>query len=122
MDRAMVKTVTDKNDGPVVIVAALINPPGLDEAGGEWVELKNAGTEAIDLMGWEMHDKMARSQKLSGILEPNATGQFAVTRSNPYGMQLGNKGGIIVVRDRNYQEVETVKYPRARSGEVLRFS
>lgn len=58
-----------KNDDFVVVVAALPNPEGSDEGGREWLELKNVTSEAIDLTGWEMADKLGRPQLLSGILQ-----------------------------------------------------
>ncbi|EGJ32594.1 MULTISPECIES: lamin tail domain-containing protein [Moorena] len=124
MDRPVVVPVDDiiKNDGAVIIVAALPNPEGSDEGGSEWVELKNVTSEAIDLTGWEMADKLGRPQLLSGILQPLEVKRFPITRLTQSSMQLSNKSGLITVRDRSSNQIATVKYSRARSGHIFQFN
>ncbi|WP_293096603.1 lamin tail domain-containing protein [Moorena sp. SIO3I6] len=111
-----------KNDGPVIIVAALPNPEGSDQGGREWVELKNVTSEAIDLTGWEMADKLGRPQLLSGILQPNEVKRFPITRLTQSDMHLSNKSGLITLRDRSSNQIATVKYSRARSGHIFQFN
>ncbi len=110
------------NDGPVVVVAALPNPEGSDQGGREWVKLKNVTSEAIDLTGWDMVDKLDRPQLLSGILQPNEVKQFPITRLTQSSMHLSNKSGLITVRDRSSKEIATVTYSRARSGDIFQFN
>jgi len=116
----VVVPVDIKNDEPVVIVEALPNPAEEDD-GKEWVKLQNVTDEPIDLSGWEMSDKEARTEPLSGILEPNETKQFFISRSNSNSMQLGNKIGLISLRDRESKIVANVRYSRAASGQIIRF-
>ncbi|NER29965.1 MAG: endoribonuclease [Symploca sp. SIO1C4] len=111
-----------KNDGSVVIVAALPNPEGSDTGGREWVELKNVTNSPINLTGWEMQDKMGRPESLSGTLEPNEVKRFPVRRSSNSSMQMTNKSGLIAVFDNQLQQVATVKYSRANSGEIIQFT
>ncbi|NEO30693.1 MAG: endoribonuclease [Symploca sp. SIO3C6] len=111
-----------KNDDSVVIVAALPNPEGSDTGGREWVELKNVTNSPINLTGWEMQDKMGRPESLSGTLEPNEVKRFPVRRSSNSSMQMTNKSGLIAVFDNQLQQVATVKYSRANSGEIIQFT
>jgi poly(U)-specific endoribonuclease len=116
----IVVPVDIKNDKPVAIVEALPNPAGDDE-GKEWVKLQNTTDEEIDLTGWEMRDKEARPEPLSGTLQPNETKQFFISRSNSLSMQLGNKTGLISLYDRESKIVANVRYSRADSGQIIRF-
>ncbi|NEO97920.1 MAG: endoribonuclease [Symploca sp. SIO2E9] len=111
-----------KNDGSVVIVAALPNPEGSDTGGREWVELKNVTNTPIDLTGWEMQDKMGRPEPLRGTLGPNEVKRFPVRRSSNSSMQMTNKSGLIAVFDNKSQQVATVRYSRAHSGAIIQFT
>jgi poly(U)-specific endoribonuclease len=116
----IVVPVDIKNDKQVAIVEALPNPAGDDE-GKEWVKLQNTTNKEIDLTGWEMRDKEARPEPLSGTLQPNQTKQFFISRSNSLSMQLGNKTGLISLYDRESKIVANVRYSRADSGQIIRF-
>lgn len=124
-DRTEVKRIEEliKNDGPVIIVAALPNPHGEEDAGEEWVELQNVTNEAIDLTGWELRDKAARPEPLVGTLEPNETQRFMITRFSAHSMQLGNRPGLISLHNKSAEPdlVAAVRYGRASSGEVMQF-
>jgi poly(U)-specific endoribonuclease len=120
-DTVVVPVDEIKNDGAVVIVAALPNPQGVDGARDEWVELKNVTNESIDLTGWEMRDKSARPEPLRGTLAPNEIKRFFVSRSSPNSMQLTNKAGFISVFNQQSDLVAAVNYSRANDGEILRF-
>ncbi len=109
-----------KNNKPVIIVEALANPLGAEDI-GEWVKLQNVTDEPIDLTNWEMRDKAARPQPLSGILQPNEVKQFAITRSSLNSMQLSNRSGLITVNDQQSKVIAAVRYNRANSGEIIRF-
>ena len=104
----------------MVITAALPNPEG-EDTGKEWVELQNTTHAAIDLKGWELQDKLGRSEVLSGTLQPQEVKRFTITCSNPNSMRLGNKAGLIVLLDNAAIPVGTVKYDRAKSGEIIHF-
>ena len=109
-----------ENDGSVVITAALPNPEG-EDTGKEWVELQNTTNTEIALQGWELQDKLGRSEVLSGTLQPQKVKRFTITCSNPNSMRLGNRSGLIVLLDNTATAVGTVRYDRAESGEVIHF-
>ncbi|MBD6614699.1 endoribonuclease [Komarekiella sp. 'clone 1'] len=109
-----------KNNQPVIIVEALANPVGAEDI-GEWVKLQNVTDKPIDLTSWEMRDKAARPQPLSGILQPNEVKQFAITRSSLNSMQLSNRSGLITVNDQQSKVIAVVRYNRANSDEIIRF-
>ncbi|MGD1874705.1 MAG: lamin tail domain-containing protein [Mastigocoleus sp.] len=109
------------NNAPVAIIRALPNPSGSDK-GKEWVELQNVSNDAINLTGWQMEDKFGRPQALGGTLQPNELKRFTVSRSTPDSMQMTNKSGLITLRNSDSQEVATVNYSRASSGEIIEFS
>ncbi len=108
------------NTGDVRIVAALVNPVGVDD-GREWVALMNRTATAIELAGWKMKDANGREEPLEGAIEPGATVRFMVSRSSANSMQLGNRGGKIGVYDSANQRIAEVEYGRAPEGLPLAF-
>ena len=42
--------------GPMVINEVMVNPSAVSDAGGEYVELYNSGTSAVDIAGWTIRD------------------------------------------------------------------
>ena len=78
--------------------------------------------EAIDLSGWQMEDRMARAQSLTGTLQPNEVKRFIVSRSSNESMQMTNKSGLITLRNSDSQQVAAVKYSRAASGKIIEFN
>ena len=108
------------NDASVAIVRALPNPSGSDK-GKEWVELQNISDTAINLTAWQMEDRVGRPQSLNGTLQPNEVKRFTVSRSTPESMQMTNRSGLITLRNSESEEVATVKYSRASSGEIIEF-
>ena len=109
-----------KNDGEIVIFAALPDPRGRDE-GNEWVELKNVGDAAIDLKGWEMRDRYGGYEKLYGTIEPGKVKRFMVTRSGRKSMALRNDWDAIELYDRQKNAIASVEYGRANIGEIIQF-
>ncbi|MCP5006357.1 MAG: DUF2278 family protein [Planctomycetes bacterium] len=80
------------SDGAVRIVAAKVNPAGVD-VGRETVILINTTPDAIDINGWSIADKNKKKEILSGPdLGPGETETITLSGS---GAQLSNKGGII---------------------------
>lgn len=109
-----------RNDGAVVIAEILPNPAG-DDATGETVTLKNNTPAAINLVGWQMADKLDRVQELSGRLTAGEAKTFPVDRGRAGGMQLGNSGGRIQIIDPRGEFVASVVYGPAAEGQVVRF-
>lgn len=121
LDRLVVEPIDERrrNDGPVAIVAALPNPRGNDP-GREWVELRNTTEAAIDLDGWELRDKIGRSQRLSGTLDAGAVRRVTLADRAGAGIQLANRAGLIALYDPS-SLVALVTYEDADSGRALAF-
>lgn len=107
------------NDGPIRIVRALPNPSGAEDR-GEWVELRNATVQALDLTAWRLTDQQGRPQALQGTLAAGETRRVEVTRADPQGMQLRNAGGWILLFE-GEQRRAAVRYERASEGEICDF-
>ncbi len=89
----------------VYIAAAQVNPDG-NERAGEWVSIINLSNEDKDLDGWTLSDTRRKPLKLSGTLGPGEA--MRVGPISP--VQLGNKGGVIVLSDKKKNRVDRVKY------------
>lgn len=92
-------------DGLVRIVAALVNPIG-PAPEKETVTLLNTSPNSIDLVGWQIADRMKNKQTLTGKIAAGAT---MVIKLQPT-VQLGNKGGIITLLDAKGLKVDGVSY------------
>ena len=107
--------------GPVKIVAALVNPAGIDE-GRETVTLVNTGTVAVPLGGWFLVDKM---KNRFGIEDVNLAPGMAITIVlPPNAVQLSNQGGEIRLVNRDGATAHLVTYSKAqakRQGETVIF-
>ena len=107
------------NDGPVRIVRAQPNPPGPSDE-GEWVELRNATVEPIDLAGWRLTDQAGRPCPLGNVLAPGDTARVVVRTADPTGMQLRNSGGWVLLME-GEQRRAAVRYDRAPEGGIVDF-
>jgi uncharacterized protein YukJ len=92
-------------DHIVRIVGALVNPVG-PAPEPETVTLINASPDPIDLTGWQIADRMKHTHTLSGTLAPGATLVVAL----PPAVQLGNRGGLISLLNRQGLKVDGVAY------------
>src|SRR5262249_29369063 len=72
----------------------------------ETVTILNASPSAIDLLGWQIADKLKNKFGLSGTIGAEAT---LVIRLPP-SVQLGNKGGMITLLDNNGLKADGVAY------------
>ncbi len=93
----------------VYIERALINPSGADQ-GREVVVLANLATAPRTLTGWRLIDKNNRSTTVNVTL---GAGQSALLTLDGNGVQLGNQGGNLVLRDSNGIQVDAVTYTGA---------
>jgi hypothetical protein len=102
----------------VVIVAALPDAVGAD-AGAESVTLLNISAGSVDLDNWSISDAAGGSQALSGVLASGDT--LRVELDN--GVQLGNAGDTVRLRDAGEQVVDQVAYQRndVRPGQTICF-
>lgn len=94
--------------GYVRIVSALVNPEGTD-AGNEEVILINLSEEIVDLAGWQIVDKLDRSEKLDGTIGGNSS--KVITLSGE-GAILGNSGSTITLLDAEQLRVHGVSYTK----------
>jgi hypothetical protein len=96
---------TPQLDHAIRIIGALVNPvgPGPEH---ETVTILNTSPSAIDLLGWQIADKLKNKLGLSGTIDAGAT----LVISLPPSVQLGNKGGMITLLDNNGLKVDGVAY------------
>jgi uncharacterized protein YukJ len=99
-------------DHRVRIVGALVNPSG-PAPERETVTLLNASPDMIDLTGWQIADRLKRKHQLSGSLAAGATIVVAL----PPTVQLGNKGGIISLLNREGLKVDGVSYTKEQADD-----
>lgn len=112
-----VPTVPDEKvplpDGKVRIIAALVNPPGEDPS-KESVTLINTSPEKIDLTGWALADSLKNKRIIQGItLEPGDSVKVPLTGKD---IQLGNKGGIITLLDKDGIKIDGVSYSKDQAA------
>lgn len=100
---------TDRPDGLVRIVAALVNDIHDPEA--ETVTLLNTSSHDIELSGWQLLDTQENKMNLSGLLQGGGTKQFAV---RPH-LQLSNQGGVITLLNDEGIKVHGVSYTREQA-------
>jgi uncharacterized protein YukJ len=101
----------------VYIERALINPSGADP-GREVVVLANLATTPQTLVGWRLIDKNARTTTINTTL---GAGQSVLLTLDGNGVQLGNQGGNLVLRDSNGIQVDAVTYTGADANTADRY-
>jgi uncharacterized protein YukJ len=99
-------------DHIVRIVGALVNPIG-PAPEHETVTLLNASPSAIDLSGWQIVDRLDHAHTLAGTLAPGATTVVAL----PPTVQLGNRGGLISLLNKQGLKVDGVSYTQEQASE-----
>jgi predicted ribosomally synthesized peptide with SipW-like signal peptide len=81
------------------------NPPGSAESNGEWVEVYNIGSWAIDLNGWYLYDKDGHSLQITsanvtgGSTLVSAKGYLVVNRNGDPYFSLNNSNETIYLYD-----------------------
>jgi hypothetical protein len=90
----------------VYIERALINPSG-DDAGREVVVLASLVTTAQTLTNWRLTDKNGRVTPINTTLGPGQSVSIALDAN---GVQLGNKGGNLILQDDHNAQVDVVTY------------
>jgi hypothetical protein len=114
--------------GPAVVTAAdvyleraLVNPTGADP-GLEVVVIGNLATEPVSLDGWRLVDKNQRSTTLDGATVDG--GGSLLVQLDGAGVQLGNKGGNLLLLDPTDEQVDSVVYTgqdASPEGRFIRF-
>ncbi|HEY5148673.1 MAG TPA: lamin tail domain-containing protein, partial [Mycobacterium sp.] len=91
--------------GYVVILAALLDPAGVDR-GHETITLINTTATGIDLTGWHLADAAGGKHALTGDLAGGAVSQVTLSGR----LTLGNKGDTLILSDANGATIDTVTY------------
>lgn len=110
--------------GSVVINEIMYNPSSITDTNGEWIELHNPGTAAVNINGWEIADNAgAHTITNNGdlIIPPggyvvlgrnaDAGTNGGVTVDYEYsGIFLGNGGDVITISDGFGNAIDVVNY------------
>jgi len=91
----------------IYLERALINPAGSDP-GLEVVVLGNLATSPTPLDGWVLEDKNGRTTTIAGVTA--AAGASVAILLDGVGVQLGNKGGNLILRSPDGQQADVVVY------------
>jgi hypothetical protein len=93
VDRPLPKDGT-VSTGQIAITELMINPKAVTDADGEWVELFNLGTQAVDINGWTLKDLGTDSHVIaaSGQLLVPAKGYLILGRT----VDMVKNGGVKV--------------------------
>ena len=123
-----------------MITEILASPSAVLNGKGEWFEIYNAGTAAVDLAGWTIKDQAGSSQNKHVIAAKNGAtkidvGKFLVLGNNKdsktnggvtvdydYGTKwyLANAGDEIILADKNGKEVDKVYYDTKKGWTITK--
>ncbi len=109
----------------IVITEVMYDLDGSD-AGREWIEVENAGTDPVDLSSWRLFEA-STNHKINAVATPGLpAGHFAVIADDPAKFKtdnpdftgllfdsvfsLGNTGETLVLRDQNMADIDSVAY------------
>jgi hypothetical protein len=76
--------------GDLVIDEAMIDPYAVSDAAGEWVEIYNRSGEALDLLGFELHDDGSDSHVIAESVILPAGGRAVLARNE----DASSNGGV----------------------------
>jgi uncharacterized protein YukJ len=96
-------------DSDIYIAHALINPAGVD-LGQEVVVLANPATAPATLSGWTLSDRNDRVTTIDTAIPAGGTTAVALDGT---GVQLGNDGGNLILRDGHDATIDSVVYSNA---------
>lgn len=115
-----------EEEAVLVISEIMQNPSAVGDSSGEWLEIYNAGTSAVDINGWEIRDNDSDSHVIDNggpLLIP--AGEYLVLGNNidiatnggatvnySYGGSwfLANGADEVVLLDTNGTEIDRVEY------------
>ena len=103
--------------GSVRMIRLLPNPDG-NENHKESVTLKNGGTGAVEMAGWQLRDLAGRNWDLSGVGTIDSGQEVLVTRDGQP-MAMNNGGDTIDLIDHTGAIVQTVTYDRVEENEAV---
>ena len=85
-------TLVQPSAGQVVVSEYLADPTVVSDVAGEWIEVFNPGSVAIDLLGFELHDDGTDTHIITSSV-PVAPGSWVVLGRNA---DLTTNGGVLV--------------------------
>lgn len=102
-----VPPIVDADTKSVKIIYAFVNPEG-EDVGKENITLLNISPQEISLDGWLMEDKQGKKVRISD--KKLKTGEILTIFLSGTDVQLSNKGGIIILKDKTGKTIDTVSY------------
>jgi uncharacterized protein YukJ len=96
---------------------ALLNPTGADP-GHEVVVIGSLATTTLSLHGWRLVDRNGRVTTFDTTIGAGDSSPLTLDGS---GVQLGNKGGNLILQDAHGNQVDTVTYSAADADREDRF-
>jgi uncharacterized protein YukJ len=103
--------------GTVYIAHGLINPTGADP-GKEIIVLASLATAPQTISNWRLLDKNGGATPINATLAP---GSFVSITLDGNGVQLGNQGGNLILRDHTDAQVDAVTYTSEDASPEDRF-
>lgn len=82
-------------DGPVRISAILVDPTGVPDSVGEWLEVANLGTRPVDLAGWTLASARDRPHRISRRVVVPAGNRVALARNGDPARNGGVRAGYV---------------------------
>ncbi|NTW22950.1 PKD domain-containing protein [Candidatus Falkowbacteria bacterium] len=102
---------------PVIVSELLPNPIG-EDADGEWIELRNAGQQEVDLFGWQIDDAAGGSKPYrfddNVIIKPLS---FYLVNREDSNLALNNGSDEVRIFDIFGKIVDSVSYSGAKEGQ-----
>ncbi|MDY7076097.1 MAG: lamin tail domain-containing protein [Chloroflexota bacterium] len=123
--KVMPRDATDVTSLPKIVVTEIMqNPAAVSDSYGEWFEVYNTGSTAVDMDGWTFRDDGSNTFTISGplVIQP---GEYLVLGVNgdtainggveldydyPGGFALGNGDDEIIVEMGDGTEIDRVEY------------
>ena len=109
--------------GALVINEVMANPDASSDELGEWVELYNPGSEAVDLEGWKLRDGGAVGHTITNLVVPpdgyvvlgrsadqNVNGGAPVDQAFGDALTLANGGDTVVLENDAGEVIDQIAY------------
>jgi beta-lactamase superfamily II metal-dependent hydrolase len=125
---------TDAAAPALVINEVMANPSAVTDDAGEWIEVHNPRSTAIDLRGWRIHSNNEAAHTIATSVPVPAGGYAVLARNGARGsnggfaaaytygtrITLGNAADRVVVRDRAGATVDSVAWATAMPAGATR--
>ena len=111
----------NQTQGTVVINEIMYNPAASSDEAGEWVEIFNPGSEAVDLDGWLLRDNTGNIHEIMDLtIEPGGfvvlgrsasnNGGAPVDQAYGDGFKLANTADAVLLEDPSGEIIDEVSY------------